>query len=126
MKFDDLRALWRRERFEWGRTDCIMSVCNHVRDLTGTDPAGPWRGSYSDEAGAAAICAAHGGVLGLMRHGMALAGFATGPRGPGRPVVCLIGGHEIAGVDMGQRIAFMAEGRGMVEMRAEVLEAWVL
>lgn len=126
MKSDDLRALWRRERFEWGRTDCIMSVCNYVRDLTGTDPAAPWRGSYSDEAGARAIFEAHGGVLALMQHGMARAGFGMGERAEGAPVVALIGGHEIAGVDMGSRIAVMAEGRGMVETRALVLGAWIV
>lgn len=126
MRSDDLRAVWRRERFEWGRTDCIMSVCNYVRDQTGIDPALPWRGSYSDEAGAVAICGAHGGVLGLMRHGMALAGIAVGQRYEGAPVVALIGGQEIAGVDLGARIGVMAAGRGMIEMRAQVLEAWII
>lgn len=126
MKSSDLRSLWRRERFVWGRTDCLMSVCAYVAAVTGTDPAAPWRGTYDDEAGARRILAAGGGVLAMMRGGMAAVGFQTGPRGEGRPVVCQIGGEEIAGVDMGPRIAFMAAGRGMVEMRADVLEAWVL
>ncbi len=119
-------SLWRRSRFVWGETDCVLATCNHIRDCTGIDPAAPWRGSYADEAGARAIYEAHGGVLGLFRHGMALAGFPTGWRAAGRPVVCEIGGHEVAGVDMGSKIMFMAEGRGVVALRADVLEAWAI
>lgn len=119
-------SLWRRSTFVWGETDCIMATCNHVRDCTGIDPAAPWRGTYHDEDGARAIYEAHGGVLGLFRHGMALAGFATGERAAGRPVVCEIGGKQIAGVDQGLKIMFMAEGRGAICMRSEVLEAWAI
>jgi len=122
----DTLALWRRSRFVWGSTDCIMATCNHVLCVTGIDPAAPWRGSYDDETGARAIYEAHGGVLGLFRNGMARAGFVTGPRGAGCPVVALVAGHEIAGVDMGDRVAFMAEGRGAICMRAQVLEAWTI
>ncbi len=122
---DDLRALWRRETFRWGETDCILSACNHVLAMTGIDPAAPWRGTYHDEAGARAIYDAHGGVLGLFRHGMALAGFAVSDRGLMRPVVCRFGNHELAGVDLGRTVAFMAP-RGLVELRAEVLEAWAI
>lgn len=100
-----------------------MATCNHVRDVTGIDPAAPWRGTYSTEAEAHAIYAAHGGVLALFQHGMALAGFSASERFTLCPVVCKIGGHEIAGVDLGDRIAFMAP-RGLVEMKAPVLGAW--
>jgi hypothetical protein len=122
----EMRALWQRSAFVWGETDCIMATCNHVLSVTGIDPAAPWRGTYHDEAGARAIYEAYGGPLGLFRFGMSLAGFHEGERAVGRPVVCSLFGHEIAGVDMGSRVAFMAEGRGLVEMRAEVLGAWVI
>lgn len=102
-----------------------MATCDHVLAVTGIDPAAPWRGSYSDEAGAMAIYQAHGGVLGLMRHGMALAGFQVSDRGELRPVVCRFGTKEIAGVDLGKRVAFMGE-RGLVEFRGDVIEAWAL
>lgn len=117
-------ALWRRSRFDWGHTDCIMATCDHIARVTGIDPAAPWRGSYDDEAGARTIYEAHGGPLGLFRNGMARAGFVTGSRGIGRPVVALVFGHEIAGLDLGDRIAFMAERRGAVSMKANVMEAW--
>ena len=122
----ETRALWRRSRFVWGETDCIMATCNHVLAVTGIDPAAPWRGTYHDEAGARAIYEAHGGPLALFRHGMALAGFSEAEPAEGFPVVCNIGGHEIAGVCMGRRIGFMAEGRGYVETRAEILGAWAI
>lgn len=116
---------WRRAAFVWGETDCIMATCNHVRDITGIDPARPWRGSYNDEAGALAIYAPYGGVLALFRHGMGEAGFKmTKHLQAGFPVVCDVGGHEVAGVYLGSRVAFMAAGRGCVEMRAKVLAGW--
>lgn len=119
--------IWRRSAFVWGETDCIMATCNHVRDMTGIDPAAPWRGTYDDEAGAVAIYQPFGGVLGLFKHGMALAGFhMTQHNQPGFPVVCAVGGHEVAGVYLGSRVAFMAAGRGVVEMRAKILGAWEL
>ena len=121
----DTLALWRRASFVWGETDCIMATCNHVMAITGIDPAKPWRGSYSDEVGAVAIYAPYGGVLGLFKHGMALAGFGmTGHLQPGFPVVCDVAGHEVAGINLGGRVAFMAAGRGCIELRAKVLGAW--
>lgn len=117
---------WRRAKFAWGETDCILAVCNHVRDTTGIDPAMPWRGTYHDKAGAEGIYSAYGGVLALFTHGMARAGFrqATEPR-CGDPVVCSIGGHEIAGVYIGPHCVFLTE-RGCIELRAPVLGAWHL
>ena len=41
--------------FEWGRFDCALHVCNCIRAMTGVDPAAQYRGTYSDEAGAAEI-----------------------------------------------------------------------
>lgn len=118
-------SLWRRSSFVWGETDCMMATCNHVRDLTGIDPAAPWRGSYHDEEGAKAIYEAYGGVLGLAQFSMARAGFSAGERAPGRPVICEIAGHQIAGVDMGGKVMFMSERpRGVVCLRAQVLQAW--
>lgn len=120
----DTRALWQRSAFIWGQTDCILAVCNHVLAMTGIDPAAPWRGSYSDEAGARAIYEPYGGPLALARH--AMAPFKTCEAVDGSPVVANVMGHEIAGVMFGSRVGFMAEGRGLIEMRAQILEAWIL
>lgn len=121
----DTLALWRRSTFIWGETDCIMATMNHVREVTGIDPAAPWRGIYSDEAGAMGIYSAWGGVLALVTHGMALAGFRQGEATDGAAVVCRIGDKEVAGIVNGNRVAFMME-RGCMETRAPILAAWPL
>lgn len=41
--------------FEWGTFDCALHAANCVRAATGVDLAAPYRGTYSDEAGAAKI-----------------------------------------------------------------------
>ncbi len=42
--------------FQWGTFDCALQVCDCIRAITGcADPAAAWRGTYSDEAGAAAV-----------------------------------------------------------------------
>ena len=118
--------LWRRSKFVWGQTDCIMATCNHVLDVTGIDPARPWRGMYDDEASAIAIYTPYGGVLALFKHGMGLAGFQmTDTPQDGFPVVCDVMDHEVAGVWIGGRVAFMAP-RGCVQMRAKVLGVWAI
>jgi len=109
----------------WGSHDCIMAVCNHVLRQTGIDPAAPWRGSYNDEAGALALMLPFGGVLGIMRHGMAKAGFAEGPPGIGSPVVVDIGGHHVAGLNLG-RFVVMAGRRGPVRARPAIIAAWCI
>lgn len=123
---DDTRAKWRRTPFVWGETDCIMSMCNHVRDMTGRDPAAPWRGTYNDEAGARAIYEPLGGPFALVRYGMANAGFWRGEPVDGAPVVAGFQGHEIAGIMWKGRVCFMMQGRGMLETRAEILGAWII
>lgn len=101
-----------------------MAMCNHVLAMTGKDPAAPWRGTYSNETGARAIYEAYGGPLSLVSHGMAA--FEKGDPVDGSPIVAAVQGHEIAGVMFGGKVGFMAEGRGLIEMRAQILEAWIL
>lgn len=57
---------WRRSRFIWGESDCMISVSDYWRGISNVDVAGPFRGTYSDEAGAYAIVDAYGGMEGLM------------------------------------------------------------
>ncbi|AWI85174.1 hypothetical protein CEW88_15610 [Alloyangia pacifica] len=119
------RARWRREAFAWGTADCIISVCDYLLDQTGTDPARPWRGSYCTREGADAICNSHGGALGLMRHGMTLAGFDPDRPVLGAPVVVDFFGHEITGIHLGRgRTMLRLERRGLVDWPAPVLGAW--
>lgn len=41
--------------FEWGTFDCALHVSNCIRAVVDVDPAAHYRGTYHDEAGAAAI-----------------------------------------------------------------------
>ena len=52
---DRLRAYLVANRncpFRWGSFDCCLFACNVVREITGTDMATPWRGSYRTKTGA--------------------------------------------------------------------------
>lgn len=42
----------RARRFEWGRWDCCLFVCDAVQVVTGTDPAAAFRGEYQSCLGA--------------------------------------------------------------------------
>ena len=123
---EETRAIWLRTPFAWHDHDCIMATCDHVKRVTGTDPAGPWRGSYYDQKGAEAIYNAYGGVLGLFHFGMTQAGFAQGENRLGAVVVARLGEQQVAGVTMGPMTAFVAPFRGMSECRVPILAAWPL
>lgn len=57
----------RKTEFHWGEHDCCLFAADVVQAMTGHDPAAGFRGKYSDEAGAAALIAAHGSLKGLVR-----------------------------------------------------------
>lgn len=111
--------------FAWGRHDCVLAVCDHIKRETGIDPARPWRGAYGSAEEAAAVLAPFGGVLGIMRHGMAAAGFREGEPEDNSPVVVRVGGAEVAGIKRG-RLVEMVGPRGRVLARVPVLAAWVI
>ncbi len=54
MKQEIERALdrWCSEPFEWGRSDCILSIADIVRAVCDYDPAMDFRGRYSTKIGA--------------------------------------------------------------------------
>jgi hypothetical protein len=51
--------------FAWGRVDCCLFAADAVHALTGTDPAAPWRGTYSDERGALRLVQSLGGLAAI-------------------------------------------------------------
>lgn len=120
---DATRAKWREADFEWGTTDCILSVCDYVLEATGKDPAEPWRGSYQCELGAEAVHSQFGGVMGVFNEAMSRIGFEQSNRGIGRPVVVDFQGHEIVGIDLGRRVMLRME-RGVVDWPCDVIGAW--
>lgn len=56
--------------FAPGKHDCVLMACDWVRERTGTDPAAPWRGEYSDRRGALKVIARAGGLVALVEAGM--------------------------------------------------------
>ena len=116
-------AKWREEQFRWGRSDCILSVCDYIHDVTGADPAEPWRGTYWTEEGANRIVDQFGGVLPLFSYGMALKGYQTREPGPGAAVIAAIHGDDIAGICVGRDSVFRLE-RGVTRFRADIKAAW--
>lgn len=74
--FLDRAAGW---RVKYGTRDCLLLIADWWLEVTGDDPAAPWRGRYSTPAGAARIIRKHGGELGLLRHGLGLVGARSVP-----------------------------------------------
>ena len=54
-----------RDPFIWGKLDCCLLAAAAVEAQTGVDLAEPFRGTYSDAAGAARHLRASGGLRGL-------------------------------------------------------------
>ena len=70
-----LRASGAR-RFAWGVCDCCLWAADWVATVTGRDPAASLRGTYRTRRAAAAIVAAHGGMIAFVEAHMAPLGAA--------------------------------------------------
>lgn len=61
-RFGALVAQARALPFAWGVHDCCLWAADSVLACTGHDPAAPWRGTYSDAAGAMRLLDELGGL----------------------------------------------------------------
>lgn len=59
----------------WGVADCCASASSAFDALHGIDPMGDLRGTYADAEGAAAVIAAEGGMVEMVRRRTAEAGL---------------------------------------------------
>lgn len=121
------QRLWRSTPFVWGSTDCMMSVFEYGRHITGIDGGAEWRGTYHDENGAIAVLAAAGGGLAGMRKGMGIIGakhvqFAL----RGDPVCIRIDSLEIGGIFLGEMTMLRLPTEGVIELRTRHIGAWRL
>ena len=98
----------------------MLSVADHVRRVTGKDPAAQWRGTYHDEAGARALYVTHGDLVAFCGAALAGIGLRLSERAPGAVVVAEMMGHQVAGIDLGRRVMFRTE-RGVIDWPAKVL-----
>lgn len=126
---DQLSAFLREQArvgFTWGGSDCLLLPADWAWELTGIDPAAPWRGRYRDEGGADAILSEAGGAEALIARGLqrspdkahAVRGdigliTVTGPEGRA----------EVGAICTGERWAARAR-RGLWIGRAEPLAIW--
>lgn len=129
---DALSLFLRRESrraFNMVTANCLLLPADWLVALGLADPAGPWRGTFFDEAGALALLAEHGGPVGLM--GAALV------KSPVRPVAHAVrgdvgvvtvlgpsGSAQVGAVCTGARWACRSRDRGVWIGRAEALAAW--
>lgn len=70
----------RDKHFTWGEHDCCLFVCDWILLCTGTDPAKPFRGTYSDALGAARVLKDRGGVEAIAERACSESGWAEIPR----------------------------------------------
>lgn len=120
-------SLWRRSSFAWGTSDCLMSLADHVRGVTGRDPGAKWRGRYDDEAGALAFLKEAGDAVLLLDEGLTGAGLQrVSDYRRGDVVACQIGEAEVGGLHTGDRVAFrMQQGAVEVGVRhVRILAGW--
>lgn len=113
--------------FIYGETDCLMTLANWVRFVTGNDPAVHLRGQYHDEAGWRAIVSDAGGMVLLVDTIASRAGLV---RADGEPVVgdvaivdSKIG--EVGGVRL-ERGWAVKLNRSLTRIRAPAIALWRL
>jgi len=118
---------WRQTDFVWERADCMMSVFDYAREITGRDAGAEWRGTYHDEPSAIAVLAAAGGGFAGMRRGFASIDVPLVERAlRGDPVCVRIGGHEIGGLFLGEMTALRMAHAGVLEVRVPHVGVWRL
>lgn len=119
---------WRRSRFVWGASDCMLSAADYAGALNGSDPGAAYRGRYGDEAGAMVFVEAAGGGAAILGGALTGAGFKRVQRHERGDVVCAQIGHDqIGGICLGDFCVFRTSTRGVVEIRTSrltILGAW--
>lgn len=120
---DRTLKIWRSTSFRWGYADCLISIANYVLLRTGQDYGAPYRGRYSDAAGATEFIARAGSEVALIDQ----AGLQrTDKPGRGDIVLAVCHGATLAGLCTGPAVAFRAE-RGVAEINrhlVKITHAW--
>lgn len=114
--------LWRSTPFEWGMTDCMLSVGDYVAQRGGKDVTTMFRGLYDSEAQAMAHMYHFGGVGGMAR----LAGLQEIDGPPERgDIVALAtadpGDPQVGAICTGDMVAGRLE-RGVVEVLTRLVK----
>lgn len=97
---------WAREGFEWGTSDCALSVFRHMAEGWGEPrPIARWAGRYMTEKDAQAITRTRGGPVRAFQDEMASIG-ARRTKAPQRGSVGIVRDGE------GQAVAALCTGEG--------------
>lgn len=118
-------SAWRRSQFEWGKSDCLLSLADYLVARGCVDAGEGIRGTYATEQGAAAILAAYGGAAALIeRTGLPV----TGAPARGDIVLMHCGNDQIGALCTGRGVAARRE-RGTVEIDlrfVKLIRAWAV
>lgn len=114
---------WRQTPFQWGLTDCMLSIADYVFEATGDDWGKRFRGTYKTERGAFRHILKAGGEFKLI-DASGLASVEVPERGD----IVLAGANEfvVAGICTGDGVA-MRLLAGVIEMNLDfiiVAHAW--
>lgn len=111
--------------FAWGRSDCLLFMCDWVVEQTGRDPASEWRGRWLSGVAAIEILADLGGLEAAARAAFEREGFAqTDAPNDGDCGIVLLK-RPVCAIHIAGRWA--AKGhRGVAVTPAPVLVAWSL
>lgn len=122
---DDTLGMWRRGRFAWGDTDCMLSIGDYAAAQGAQDVTGLFRGRYADEPGADAMLTLYGGPSGIID----MAGLArVSEARRGDVVVIDTGTAHVGGLCTGAGVAIRLE-RGVLEINmrhARIVQAWAI
>jgi hypothetical protein len=114
--------------FVWGKHDCMLFAADWALELTGTDPAQRWRGTYTDPWQAMKIVNEANGAQALMHAGLAEAGWQpidVRRAATGDIVLAHVPRHEdvAAGVCVEGKAALITR-KGLVVWPCPFIAAW--
>jgi hypothetical protein len=119
------------EPWSWGSMDCCFFAGNWIRNATGRDPLGPYRGVYSSALSARRLIAIRGGLPDMVDAEMLRTGFklTTLPEDGDIAVADLIGDgpNAVAQASVVIRVGPWWVGRslsGLANIEAEPAKVW--
>ena len=117
-------ALWRKTKFVWGETDCLLSVADYIVANGGADGGKAYRGKYHDQKSANKIVESAGGFEELID----ATGIArTETPKEGDVCTCILLNRPVAGLHTLDSVAFRQENKGVVEISKrfiKVVQSW--
>lgn len=109
--------------FQWGDVDCACWAASLVARATGVDPAGAYRGTYSNWPGARQVWIKGGGLRKLCRDAMS---FLPGDERANGVALVRVGNRDLCGVLVHGKIALKKDRGLIVTGSFDLVEGWSL